>query len=109
VRKIDDLMKMVFSGLSPLVIDDVRDEGEQILVLARTPGTPVACPGCDAVSGRVHGYHQRTLADVSVVPGRWCCGYACAVWSARRGAAAAARSANSFRVFWSVTSAAHPD
>ncbi|MEU4645637.1 hypothetical protein [Micromonospora sp. NPDC023814] len=36
---------MVFSGLLPLLIDDVTDEGERILVRARTPGGPVACPG----------------------------------------------------------------
>ncbi|MER6590768.1 ISL3 family transposase [Micromonospora purpureochromogenes] len=57
---------MVFSGLSPLVIDDVMDEGERILVRARTPEGMVACPGCEATTGRVHGYHQRTLADVPV-------------------------------------------
>ncbi|MDG4793463.1 ISL3 family transposase [Micromonospora sp. WMMD1082] len=57
---------MVFSGLSPLVIDDVTDEGERILVRARTPEATVACPGCKVVTGRVHGYHQRTLADVPV-------------------------------------------
>lgn len=64
--KIDDLTKTVFSGLLPLVIDDVTDEGERILVRARTPAGPVACPGCAAVTGRVHSYHQRTLADVPV-------------------------------------------
>ncbi|GIG90732.1 hypothetical protein Pen02_56680 [Plantactinospora endophytica] len=26
----------------------------------------MACPGCAAVTARVHGYHQRTLADVPV-------------------------------------------
>ncbi len=57
---------MVFSGLSPLVIDEVMDEGERILVRARTPAGTAACPGCEAVTGRVHGYHQRTLADVPV-------------------------------------------
>ncbi|MEV6814788.1 ISL3 family transposase [Micromonospora sp. NPDC051296] len=57
---------MVFSGLLPLVIDDVADEGDRILVRARTPAGPVACPGCAAVTGRVHGYHQRTLADVPI-------------------------------------------
>ncbi|SCF49502.1 zinc-finger of transposase IS204/IS1001/IS1096/IS1165 [Micromonospora matsumotoense] len=62
----DDLTKTVFSGLLPLVIDDVTDEGERILVRARTPQRPVACPGRAAVTGRVHGYHQRTLADVPV-------------------------------------------
>ncbi|WP_199729606.1 ISL3 family transposase [Micromonospora sp. M71_S20] len=56
----------MFSGLLPLVIDDVADEGERILVWARTPEGPSACPGCRALSGRVHGYHQRTLADVPV-------------------------------------------
>ena len=25
----------------------------------------VACPGCGAETGRVHGYHERTAADVS--------------------------------------------
>jgi hypothetical protein len=66
VCEIDDLTKTVFSGLLPLVIDDVTDEGERIVVRARTPEGPVACPGCRALSGRVHGYHQRTLADVPV-------------------------------------------
>ncbi|MEU5914939.1 ISL3 family transposase, partial [Micromonospora sp. NPDC047527] len=60
--KIGDLTKVVFSGLLPLVIEDVTDEGGRILVRARTPEGPVACPGCAAVTGRVHGYHQRTLA-----------------------------------------------
>lgn len=66
VCKIVDLMKLVFSGLSPRVIDDVTDEGERIVVRARAPGATVACAGCAVVTGRVHGYHQRTLADVSV-------------------------------------------
>lgn len=57
---------MVFSGLAPLVIEDMVDEGERILVRARTPQAPVPCPGCGAPSGRVHGYHWRTVADVSV-------------------------------------------
>ncbi|KWV30182.1 MULTISPECIES: hypothetical protein [Micromonospora] len=63
---INHFVKMVFSGLPPLVIDDVMDEGGQNLVQARTPETPVACPGHDAVTGRVHGYHQWTPVDVSV-------------------------------------------
>lgn len=61
-----DLTKTVFSGLLPLVIDDVTDEGDRILVRARTPEGPVPCPGCAAMAVRVHGYHQRTLADVSI-------------------------------------------
>jgi transposase len=66
VRKIDSLTRVVFSGLSPLVIDDVVDQSEWILVRARTPEGTVTCPDCSAVTGRVHGYHQRTLTDVPV-------------------------------------------
>ncbi|HEY5834682.1 transposase family protein, partial [Streptomyces sp.] len=57
---------MVFSGLSPLVIEDVADEGERIVVRARTPQDTAVCPACGASSGRVHGYHRRTVADVPV-------------------------------------------
>ncbi|NVK80019.1 ISL3 family transposase [Streptomyces morookaense] len=57
---------MVFSGLSPLVIEDVADEGERIVVRARTPRDTAVCPVCGASSGRVHGYHWRTVADVPV-------------------------------------------
>ncbi len=55
---------MVFSGLSPLVVEDVVDEGREVVVWARTPDDPAACPGCGARSTRVHGYHWRRLADV---------------------------------------------
>ncbi|MER6161919.1 ISL3 family transposase [Streptomyces sp. NPDC001868] len=57
---------MVSSGLSPLVIEDVADEGERIMVRARTPQGTAVCPVCGASSGRVHGYHLRTVADVPV-------------------------------------------
>ena len=55
----------MFSGLSVLVIEDIRDAGEAIVVRARTRAVAVACPGCGAETGRVHGYHERTAADVS--------------------------------------------
>lgn len=57
---------MVFSGLLPLVIEDATDEGERILVRARTPADMVPCPSCGAPSGRVHGLHPRTVADLPV-------------------------------------------
>jgi hypothetical protein len=66
VRNVNELVNVVFSGLSPLVIEDVTDEDERILVRARTPEDPALCPGCGAASGRVHGFHLRTVADVSV-------------------------------------------
>ncbi|MET8682304.1 ISL3 family transposase [Streptomyces sp. NPDC004647] len=56
----------MFSGLSPLVIEDVVDEGERILVLAWTPQGTADCPVCEAPSVRVHGYHLRTVADTPV-------------------------------------------
>jgi hypothetical protein len=56
----------VFSGLSALVIEDVQDAGELICVRARTAGRAVPWPGCAAVTARVHGYHERTVADVPV-------------------------------------------
>ena len=50
--------------MSALVIEDVEDAGESICVRARTRGGAVACPGCGTETGRVHGYHERTAADV---------------------------------------------
>ncbi|MGP3948486.1 ISL3 family transposase [Streptomyces sp. 7N604] len=66
MQDVNELVDMVFSGLLPLVIEDVVDEGERILVRARTPHGTAACPGCGAQSGHVHGYHERTVADVPV-------------------------------------------
>jgi len=63
---VTELVGTVFSGLSSLVIEDVEDAGEVIRVRARTQDGPVACPGCGAQTSRVHGYHQRTAADVPV-------------------------------------------
>jgi transposase len=54
----------VFSGLSSLVIEDVADQDGVIIVGARTAGGPAACPRCGGLTGQVHGYYQRTVADV---------------------------------------------
>jgi hypothetical protein len=66
VKDVNELVQMVFSGLFPLVIEDVVDEGERIVVRARTPQEAAVCPVCGASTGRVHGYHWRTVADVPV-------------------------------------------
>ncbi|MBE1602829.1 transposase [Streptomyces stelliscabiei] len=47
-------------------MEDVADEGERIVVRARTPLDTAVCPVCGASSGQVHGYHWRTVADVPV-------------------------------------------
>jgi len=61
---VTDLVGTVFSGLSALVIEDVEDAGGIIVVQARTRSRAVACPRCGTQTGRVHGYHERTAADV---------------------------------------------
>ncbi|MBE1537034.1 ISL3 family transposase [Actinomadura algeriensis] len=60
------LVDVVFSGLSGLVIDDVTDEGELIRVRARSRKAPVPCPECAVESAYVHGWCERTVADVPV-------------------------------------------
>ncbi|WP_082469003.1 transposase family protein [Sciscionella sediminilitoris] len=42
----------------------VCDEGGRIVVWARTVDAPVACPGCGADSGRMHGHHWRCVTDL---------------------------------------------
>jgi transposase len=57
-------VEVVFSGLSSLVIEDVTDLDGVIVVRARTAGGFVPCPRCGAGTGQVHGYCERTVADV---------------------------------------------
>ncbi len=61
---INGLVSIVFSGLSSLVIEDVTDQDEVIVVRARTAGGPVPCPRCGGLARHVHGYYERTVADV---------------------------------------------
>jgi transposase len=63
---VTELVGIVFSGLSALVVGDVEDAGGVIVVRAATRDEPVACPGCGSETARVHGYHERTPADVPV-------------------------------------------
>lgn len=66
VLDVNFLVGTVFSGLSALVVEDVADGGEVILVSARTRAGPMPCPACGTPTGKVHGFHTRTLADVPV-------------------------------------------
>jgi transposase len=66
IQNLKELVGLMFSGLSPLVVDEVKGEGGLIRVRARTPGDPVACPGCGVLTARVHGYHERTVTDLPV-------------------------------------------
>ncbi|MFG2715433.1 ISL3 family transposase [Streptomyces goshikiensis] len=66
MESVNELVATAFSGVSPLVIEDVVDEGEWVVVRARTPEEAAGCPVCRALSGRVHGYHWRTVADLPI-------------------------------------------
>ena len=66
LQDVETIACLLFSRLSPLVIDEVKDEGELIRVKARTPAVAVSCPDCAAPTARVHGYYERTVADVPV-------------------------------------------
>ncbi|WP_329529674.1 ISL3 family transposase [Streptomyces sp. NBC_01462] len=66
VESLNELVATVFSGISPLVVEDVVDEGERVVVRAHTPGSTAVCPVCGVLSGRVHGYHWRTFADLPI-------------------------------------------
>lgn len=52
--------------MSSLVIEGAEDAGDMIVVRARTRDEPVSCPACGQETSRVHGYHERTPADVPV-------------------------------------------
>ncbi|CAL9328304.1 ISL3 family transposase IS469 [Streptomyces sp. enrichment culture] len=64
MRDVNELVGVVFSGLASLVVEDVADEGEFIRVQARTRDDPVQCPVCGQPTGRMHGIHRHTIADV---------------------------------------------
>lgn len=66
MQSVVDLVRVVFSGLSALVIEDVTDDDGLIEVWARTRGGEDACPACGVLSSRVHGWFDRTVADVPV-------------------------------------------
>ncbi|GGQ36106.1 hypothetical protein GCM10010140_77560 [Streptosporangium pseudovulgare] len=66
MHDLDELVNMVFSGLSPLVVEDVAGEDERIRVRARTPDGPATCPGCGAEPASVHDCHERSVAGVPI-------------------------------------------
>jgi transposase len=66
MKGVNEFVQMVFSGLFPLVVEDVAYEGERIVVTARTPPDAAVCPVCRVSSGQVLGYQLRSVADVPV-------------------------------------------
>ncbi|WP_432021482.1 transposase family protein, partial [Streptomyces sp. 1222.5] len=49
-----------------MTVDDVVVDSGLMTFSARTATRQAVCPGCGAVSGRVHGGYRRRLADVAV-------------------------------------------
>jgi hypothetical protein len=64
------LVRIVFSGLTVLTIDEVEveveDAGEVIVVRASTTGSAVKCPACGTLTHTVHAFCERMPADVPV-------------------------------------------
>ncbi|MET8331780.1 ISL3 family transposase [Streptomyces sp. NPDC005181] len=56
----------MLSGLSALVVENVTDQGGAIRLSARTRHEAVPCPKCGTPTARVHGFHERTVADLPV-------------------------------------------
>jgi hypothetical protein len=70
-RDVNELVQMVFSGPFPLVIEDVADEGERIVVRARTPQEASSIREMDPTSGhisRVRQRHGTSQAGLSGLP-----------------------------------------
>ncbi|MEV4289289.1 ISL3 family transposase [Nonomuraea bangladeshensis] len=57
------MVNVLFPHLAAVEIEQIDRQDSQIRVKARTRGDPVRCPSCGTVTGKVHGYHQRRLAD----------------------------------------------
>ena len=59
-----DLAAVLFPGLSPLVLDEVEDNGTVLRLRARTTTPEAACPRCGGGSRRVHAWLwvPRTLS-----------------------------------------------
>lgn len=58
-----DIVDVVFPHLNAVLVERVEREDDAIRVVARSRGEPVACPSCGTLTGKVHGYYRRRLAD----------------------------------------------
>src|SRR5579875_1870490 len=58
-----DIVDVIFPRLAAVEVEQVERQGAVVRVVARSRGDPVACPSCGTVTGKVHGYYRRRLAD----------------------------------------------
>ena len=66
VVRCDELVGDLFAHLSELLVERVFFEGGAIRLAARTREAEATCPGCAAVSNRVHSTYGRSLAGTTV-------------------------------------------
>jgi len=52
--------------LAGVIVEEVTAAAGLLLLTARARAPEAACPGCGAVSGRVHSRYARTLADAAI-------------------------------------------
>lgn len=52
--------------LTDVEVEEVSQTSGPVRILARTRSLPAACPGCGAVSRRVHSRYQRQLLDTAI-------------------------------------------
>jgi transposase len=58
-----DMVDVVFPHLDAVLVEQVEREGGTVRVVARSHGEPVPCPCCSTLTGKVHGYYRRRVAD----------------------------------------------
>ena len=51
--------------MADVEVEEVFRVGGSVRVVARAKDSPAACPGCGAVSGRVHSWYVRRLLDTA--------------------------------------------
>ncbi|WP_345718728.1 transposase family protein [Kineosporia mesophila] len=63
---LDDLAGLLFPGVPSVAVESVVDQAALVRLECRSIVEEAACPGCGSVSGRVHAWCARTLADVAM-------------------------------------------
>jgi transposase len=58
-----DMVDVVFPHLAAVQVERVERVDGAVVVVGRSRGDPVRCPECGVVTGKVHGYYRRRLAD----------------------------------------------
>lgn len=57
------MVDVVFPHLSAVLVERVERDDDTVVIVGRSRGDRMPCPACGTVTGKVHGYYQRRLAD----------------------------------------------